>query len=329
MDADKLEICQFATLREGRGVFTYTPVDGKQKVIAEIEYSEKKYRFDLPAGLPQGVVMEVDNLSFPDSIGITLRKNMNTPSEILGMVVTTAGKLQNYCYIYITDKELIFKLDKMQLPSGVSQIVLFNSKGEILCDRMIFNNRNMALLDIKVKTGKPAYQPHELVDMEISIADRDVNPDNLTFSLSIRDGANEIENNHNILTDLLLMSEIKGYVRNPSWYFEEDDNTRRSALDVLLMVQGWRRYSWKQMTGMEPFEWIFLPEQGIEITGRVISSSIFGKQTPKSDVDVNMLLHKQDGENETGGSIFKSFITDPQGQFSFVSDVDGKWNMIM
>ena len=57
-----------------------------------------------------------------------------------------------------------------------------------------------------------------------------------------------------MLTDLLLMSEIKGYVRRPSWYFESDDTLHRRALDELLMVQGWRRYEWKHWAGVEPFE---------------------------------------------------------------------------
>ena len=43
------------------------------------------------------------------------------------------------------------------------------------------------------------------------------------LSVSVRDGWEEVENRHSMLTDLLLMSEIKGYVRRPSWYFESDD----------------------------------------------------------------------------------------------------------
>ena len=74
------------------------------------------------------------------------------------------------------------------------------------------------------------------------------------FALSVRDGMNEVESGHNMLTDLLLMSEIKGYVNNPQYYFESRDDTHRKAIDLLLRVQGWRRYSWKQMTGIESLD---------------------------------------------------------------------------
>ena len=328
MDDRKQEVCRFAALHEGRGVFTYTPAASQQKNVAEVEYSGKKYRFDLPAGLPGGVVMEVDNLSLPDRIGISLRKNENTPFETLGLVVLTGSRLQSYAGIHLTDDkaEINFQIDKTHFPSGVSQIVLFNDEGEILCDRLVFTGKN-DFLDIHAKPSKKAYNPHELVEMEFSVAAGETNRENIPFSLSIREAANEIESKQNILTDLLLMSEIKGYVHNPSWYFEEEEDTRRAALDVLLMVQGWRRYSWKQMAGIETVELKYPAEQGIETTGQIISMV---RQIPKPNVDVGLLLHKkaEEAEDKSDG-IVESFVTDDQGRFSFRSDVSGRWNLIL
>ena len=337
LDNENRELSRFSTLHEGRGVFTYTPAGGdNRKDIAEVEYSGKKYRFNLPSAMPQGIAMEVDNLSQPDSIGITLRKNSRTSFGTLGLVVLTGGALQSYACINFTDEknEICFAIDKTEIPTGVSQIVLFNNRGEILCDRLAFTGKN-DFGDIKVKPNKPSYKPFELVEMEFSVTDRQANPINAPFSLSVRDGANEVENNHNILTDLLLMSEIKGYVRNPSYYFEADDETHRRALDVLLMVQGWRRYSWKQMTGLEPFEQKYRAEQGIETNGTIVSypNPFFSnKQVPKPKVDVELLLLKRGktGEDdEAGGIFFNKFVTDSKGRFSFVSDVAGKWNMTL
>jgi len=323
LDEKNQELCQFTDLHEGKGILTYTPGAGKQKV--EVEYSGKKYRFDLPAPLPKGIAMEVDNLSHPDSIGIILRKNELLPAEMLGLVVLTGGEYQDYHFVYMKDNEINFNIDKTELPLGVSQIILFNNKGNILCDRLVFAGKK-DFLNIQVKPDKPAYKPYELINMEIFMADSKENPVQSTFSLSVRDGANEVEYNQNILTDLLLMSEIKGYVRNPSYYFESDDMIHRTALDLLLMVQGWRRHSWKQLAGIEPFEFEYLPEQGIEIGGKAVS---FVKQIPKPNVDVSLLLLQKREENEPVASINGSSVTDNQGRFSFISDVYGKWSMIL
>jgi len=329
MDGSQQELFRITTLHEGRGVFTYTPTRSTgRKDIAEVEYSGKKYRFDMPTGLPQGVVMEVDHLSHSDSLTISLRKNSDTPVEILGLAVLHGGKLQNAYQIYTEVNEFRFKLDKAPLPLGVSQIVLFNGNGEILCDRLVFTCRNDEWLDIKAKTEKATYRPYESVDLKISVADRLANPVFAIFSLSVRDGENEVENNNNILTELLLMSEIKGYVCNPAYYFENDDEQRRAAaLDVLLMVQGWRRYSWNQMSGIENFEIKNLPEQGIEIHGQIVTFGL--QQIPKPEVDVNMLLQKREVGNEKSSLLYEQFVTDQQGGFSFVADVEGRWDMTL
>ena len=317
---------QITTLHEGKGVFTYTPSAGRRKDVAEVEYSGRKYRFDLPDALPTGVVMEVDNLSHPDSIEVILRKNENTLSEALGVAVLNGGKLQNYYFAYIENEGVSFKMDKTSLPAGVSQIVLFNNRGEILSDRLIFTGMQEAQLNINAKTSKPFYMPYELVDMEFSVADKNSNPVNTTFSLSVRDCANEVEGNNNILTDLLLMSEIKGYVRNPSYYFENDDNIHHTALDVLLMVQGWRRYSWKPMAGIDPFELKYLPEQGIEVPGQIVT---LVKQTPRPNVNVFATLYERGKEGEQGSAAVEYFVTDQQGRFSFLSGVSGKWDLLL
>ena len=53
--------------------------------------------------------------------------------------------------------------------------------------------------------------------------------------------------NGNILTEMLLSSEIRGFVPNPGWYFERDDEEHHQALDLLMMTQGWRRFNWRDM----------------------------------------------------------------------------------
>ena len=327
VDRNNQPLCTFVTQHDGKGVFTYMP--GNEKREAVVDFSGRKYRFDMPAGLAQGVAMEVDNLSYPDSIDIILRKSGNMPSaEMLGVAVLCGGVLQNYFYVWIEDgDEISYQIDKTLLPSGVSQIALFNSNGEILCDRLVFISNNDDRIDIKVKTNKQIYKPYEPVEMELSLADRTANPVNATFSLSVRDGANMVENSHTVLTDLLLTSEIKGYVRNPSYYFEDDDDTRSAALDALLMVQGWRRYSWNRMAELEPLDLKFLPEQGIDVSGRIVSQGL--RQTPQPNVDVSvLLLQKGKEEEESLADYAETFTTNREGRFSFTADVEGRWNMI-
>lgn len=322
----KEEISRFSTFHEGRGVFSYLPLSGKKGKV-EVEYNGKKYQFDMPVAAAEGYVLQVDNLSCSDSIAITIQKRGNTLTDnMLGAVLLNNGNMRNFSVIEVPDDETIsFKTSKAKLTPGVSRFVLFNSKGEPLSDRLLFTN-NSEVLRIKAQTAKEKYEPHALVDMEFTLTDSKEKPVQFPFSVSVKDGMNEIESAHNIQTNLLLMSEIKGYVRNPSYYFEADDSLHREALDQLLMVQGWRRYSWEHLSGKEPFDLKYKPEQGIEIQGEVVS---FVRGKPMPNVDISYFLTKRGEEDEKKGTFVNTFTTDKSGKFTIVSNLVGKWNMVL
>lgn len=324
VNKEKEEVSGFSTVHNGRGVFTYVPSERGEKAV--VEYNGKKYQFDLPPALSEGFVLTVDNISSTDSIGIVLQRNKNTPAGILGLAVFCRNGLQGFYLLDISgDEAVCFNVDKTKLPAGVSQIVLFDDSGKKLSERLVFVNKD-EYLNIRLENEKDDYQPYELVDMKFSMTNQFENPFQVPFSLSVRDGEDEVEYNHNILTELLLTSDIKGYVHNPSYYFESDDSLHRKALDLLLMVQGWRRYSWEQAIGTEPFKLKYSPEQGIEVQGKVVS---FVLGLPKPGVEVSSFLLKRGEEEKDAVDLIKFFVTDSLGRFSFVSDVYGKWNMIL
>lgn len=279
----------------------------------------------MPEALPEGYILHADNLSYTDSIEIAVQKNSNTPSDVLGLAVISGGKLYKFCLIDVEGNETIrFKIDKSKLVPGVSRIALFNSNGEVLSDRLIFTYPQEQL-SVQVQADKETYDPYELVNLEFTLTGKEKIPVQTPFALSVRDGMNEVESGHNMLTDLLLMSEIKGYVNNPQYYFESRDDTHRKAIDLLLRVQGWRRYSWKQMTGIESLDLKYGPEQGIETRGQVVS---FVRQLPKPNVEVSCFLKKR-GENEENSSFIEAITTDSLGHFSLISDIYGKWDLIL
>lgn len=331
VDKKKNELTSFAVEHEGRGMFVYTPSAEGEGVVATVD--GKQYRFDLPKPLKQGFTLHIDNLVSADNLVVTVQKNQQTPEEVLGLVVISRGKPLSYCMLNIKNNEAIrFKLDKSEWPAGVAQAVLFNTAGQVLADRLFFT-RKAEQLAVNVRKEKDTYQPFELIELDFSVRDTVGNPVSVPLSVSVRDGEEEVENRHSLLTGLLLMSEIKGYVHKPSYYFEADDYEHRSALDQLLMVQGWRRYVWKQWTGMESFELKYLPEQGIEVHGEVLSMV---RKKPKADVQISSFL-QQRGEEDREDTMEKtdkptfidSFSTDSLGRFAFSTDITGKWSLIL
>lgn len=325
MDEEGRECLTFATGHEGKGSFTYTA--GEEESQAEVIWNEKRYRFDLPEAREQGFACSVDNLSSPDSLLVTVQKNARTPGCVLGMAVIGGGQLYHFSMLTVTrSRPVRFGLDKRDLPVGVAQVVWFDPSGRLVADRLIFAGQPDTL-SVAVRSDKAAYQPYDSIRLDVEVRDAEGRPVQAPLSVSVRDGWQEVENRHSLLTDLLLMSDIKGYVHRPAWYFESGDLANRRALDELLMVQGWRRYDWESMAGVRPFDLKYLPEQGIELHGTVVSMV---RSKPRAGVEVSSFLSSPGEDPEAGRQqSFGLFTTDSLGRFSFVSQIEGKWNLIL
>ena len=222
----------FATEHEGKGSFTYRA--GMEEDRVEVIWNEKKFRFDLPEAKEQGFVCSVDNLSSPDSLLVTVQKNSRTPGNVLGMGVLSGGKLYHFCMLTVTrNRPVRFRLDKQALPAGVAQAVWFDHSGSIIADRLMFIGQPDTL-SVAVQSDKSSYQPYDSIRLDFEVKDAKGRPIQAPLSVSVRDGWQEVENRHSLLTDLLLMSDIKGYVHQPSWYFESDDLSHRRHWMICL-----------------------------------------------------------------------------------------------
>ena len=168
------------------------------------------------------------------------------------------------------------------LPTGVNQITVFNGEGRIYADRLFFvNHHDYDQPLITVEGIKQEYAPFEPIELRMKLLryhDADV-------SLAVRDHATDetTYDNGTMLTEMLLASEIKGLVENPGWYFEADDSLHRHALDLLMMVQGWRRHDWRMMAGLEHTQFEFLPEKIQTLSGSVHQTYSLLEETDYGD----------------------------------------------
>ena len=292
----------------GMGAFEYTPTAGRQ--FAKVSYNNRDYTFQLPEALPEGYVMNVNNLDSA-KVNILISKSPNTKSEPLGLSVSCRGIMYAFENVDLTtDNEINLTLSKNMLPSGVSQITLFSPKGEIYSERLIFIN-HQSEMKINMTQNKPVFRPYEEVRMNFRLNDRKNNPVQTTFSLSVCDAGTSsvVPYADNALTNLLLSSELRGYIENPGYYFETDDLRRKSALELLLLTQGWTRYEWKEMSGAAPFNPVHPLEKELAIEGSVVS--LFRK-TELKDVEIMMVL-MGDSSSQRGKA-----LTDENGKFGFL-----------
>ncbi len=324
LSKEKHVLQKFQVIHEGKGYFLYTPTGNEHKV--ELLHKGKSFTFDFPETAVSGYSIQVDNLSSKDSLWIKLQRSRELSDENLGLIVLNKGKLKQVAVITSDGEDSVrFALDKSTFESGTAWVVLFNQNADIIADRLIFVDKPDQNLQFSVNRDKGPLRPFAPVHLDVSLKDAGNKPVQTTFSLAVRDAENHIARPHTIQTDLLLMSEIRGFVRNPEYYFDEKNTDRHQALDLLLMVQGWNRYyPWKMMTDITLDSIRYMPEIGIETTGKVVSMV---KQIPKPNVDVSFLLQVEN--DSTKQNHMYTAKTDDKGRFSLTIDSYGKMPFIL
>lgn len=320
----KEQLATLTTLHDGMGRFNLTPISGESYHVEVMAENGRKKQFVLPTAEPEGVVMNVNNLR-PEQMMVQLtRSEQMDTAKVFGLTVMCRGKVILFRQIQWQGKETtMLTLPKQLMPAGINQITLFDTDGRIYAERLAFVPLKGKAL-ITCTPGKEVYQPKEMVEMNFQVMDENQQPLPACFSVSVRDTDRETPANSvyggGIMANLLLGSELKGYIHNVDWYFQSDDRNRQMALDLLLCTQGWRKYDWTQMTRPHDFVVKYPIEEGILVRGDLTSTF---RNRIKQGVEIQVFMYNDNGENRVGTA-----ITDSVGKFAFLAeDFYGRWTM--
>lgn len=340
----EMEVCKLKTEYMGRGSFLVTP--GEENLTARFLWNDKEYAFDLPKSEIRGVTLRLDS-------GVVSVSSVQLPSDRqCGLSILCRGVLKHFEEIHF-ESNGIFSFSLPTLPTGVNDLTIFDSHGNILADRLFFiNNHDYDSYTVQVDSGmKSSLAPYEAVTLNLQCQDLDTVT---SLSVAVRDTQTDEPsyNDGNIMTDMLLGSELKGFVARPAYYFETDDQAHRQALDLLMMVQGWRKYPWTVLADSGLFRKRYTPEETMTVEGCVyklvnqdtdLSDGVIDGWKDGSTTDhtvdsdssiplrnLNVYLKGNRGERRTGNAVWVeaelvvgkdvaglSRQTEPNGRFLF------------
>ena len=296
MDSRGKEITRTRTLNRGRGVFALTDMKPNEEYKARLHYQGYDYEVKLPKVEKEGYALHVER---KDSVLRMIIQGATESKEELGIQIQCNGvsKAVRKLSPRNNGKDTV-DVYWASLPTGVNQITLFNAEGRIYADRLFFvNHHDYDQPLVNVEGIKQEYAPFEPIELRMKL----LRHQDADISLAIRDHATDetTYDNGTMLTEMLLASEIKGFVENPGWYFEADDSLHRQALDLLMMVQGWRRHDWKMMAGAEKTQFEFLPEKIQTLCGSVY-------KTHSQHVNYKTSLSKPEKEVKVSASFIQN-----------------------
>ncbi|MBO4398247.1 MAG: hypothetical protein J5805_06890 [Bacteroidaceae bacterium] len=301
-DANKTKVVDVQTDELGRGVFDFVP-NGMKYTLQLSDKKGKTRTVDMPEARLEGVTLNLDMLK-GDDIYARLKCSNEVVGRLLGYTVMHNGNVV-LCDTMTANPKMTLQFDRPSMSGGVNQLTIFNSEGRILSERLFFIYPEISSNDsIYVTTKTPDLTPCGKVRVEIK------SQPNSSISFSATDAATMTNGKvGNAMTWMLLASEVKGYIENPDYYFESDDDEHRRNADLLMMVQGWRRYDWMMMTGQKKVDKAQPYEDGLYIYGRLSHRK---KRKGVENVELDAYLYNAKGEHMKG-----SAVTDSLGRYAF------------
>lgn len=298
-------ISMVSTMHDGMGFFQLKPIPGESYHV-KITSPAIQQKYTLPDALEDGVVVSTNTMS-NETIDVYLSANpADFSTKRIKFVLHTRGNVAGMNNIIMNQPVKRLRLPKAQIPAGISCITIMTMTNVPLAERLLYNHRNNDLI-VSIKSDKKQYYPREKVNLEIETKDKDGNPVQANLSLSVTDQiglSKEYQDFPDIYSYFFLNSNFRGTVKNPSYYFKNQDMTKRMHLDLVLMTNGWRNFIWKEVANKD-LKLKYKYEKGLDIKGKVIHIS-------KKDVNNKVTLASFDE-----GFFYQETTTDSLGNFCF------------
>ncbi len=294
-------LTNFRSEHNGMGIFTMNPVDNETYYVTVRTNDSITKRFDLPAIEPKGISIAMSH--YKQEIRYEIQKTEATEwPQKLFLLAHTRGKLA--ILQPINPKRTFGKMNDSLFTEGITHFMLIDEQGNALSERLIFVPDHKPN-QWQITADQPTYGKREKVSLQIAAKDNEGNPVEGTFSVSITDRKSIQPDSlaDNILSNLLLTSDLKGYVEDPAFYFLNQDARTLRSIDYLMMTHGWRRHKMENVLRTPSLNFTNYIEKGQTISGRIMG--FFGANVKKGPICV--LAPKY--------NIIATTETDEKGQF--------------
>jgi hypothetical protein len=300
-DSKGVQVANFQSTHKGMGSFTMNVKAGEVYSAKVVLPGGAVKTYPLPATVSSGIVLQVVNPIESDSVKLTLAASENIIQEQASyfLVAKARGIVCYAAIVNFQNKKAMHRvIPKNLFPTGITHFILMTNKGVSLNERLVYIDQKDNL-NISFKTDNTQIVPKDSIALNLTVANNAGRPVAGNFAISVTDDALvkfDTLQSDNIFTNLLLTSDLKGYVEQPAYYFQ-GNAIAWQALDNLLLTQGWVNYELptKGIT--------YKAETGYDVTGSI--SNVFNKPIVKAKI--MMLTIQPTMVNDT--------LTDVNGKF--------------
>lgn len=212
--------------------------------------------------------------------------NQHVDQGDLYFIVHHLGQIYFVSKQKASKNELVFAVKKTDLPAGVVTISILNSQFAPLVERAVFNYPEQSRLPLSATLDKQTYKARDSVLVDILSGESQDSIRISALSASVVNLSKIKDDYHtapNIFTALLLNADLKGFIEDPGFYFQ-DESPKMQELDQLMLTQGWRNINWDSVgTDSKPE---FEAEKGIKVSGY---TKKLGRKAAESNASVQLI----------------------------------------
>lgn len=303
--ADGTKIVDFASQHDGMGQFEFQPMENISYVAKVIFDNGRKAEYKLPKIQKEGITLQVNNNSPARLFILVDRGNTNKQKfNKLFVIAQINGTPVYEANFNLDEGESAASIVKKNLPAGIMQITVFDTTGLPLAERLVFiPNYQVREPNVTLQKLNTARRGQTILSFQLdSISAPELSVLITDPSVSVTSDKRE-----NIVSSILLSADIKGFIKNPWYYFANKENETLENLDLLLMTQGWRRFTWKQIRGEENIVLKHPVETYLNIKGKVTKSD---RSAPVTNGFVTLQIKAEDSTS----ILSNAYLTD-KGEF--------------
>ncbi|RZL49218.1 MAG: hypothetical protein EOP00_07445 [Pedobacter sp.] len=297
-------ITTFQSTELGFGSFAFTPNAKEQYKVIGI-YGTENFSSALPTTLKKGFSLHVtvDTTNIKATISANEIAFNEQKGKPLSVIIKHAGDIVYTGTLTLSKEVSTLTIPIKGLPTGVAVFTVLDHLRRPNAERLIYIHSNEKI-NFTVIPNKTNYSVREQVTLNVKATNAFGQPAKTALSLAVVDGLIPADAT-NIVSYLMLQSEVKGEIKNADQYFDVKNAGRFKQLDLLLLTQGWREYIWQKLKD-STLKVSYLPEPGITIKG-VVREKL--KNSPLADMNITLL-----GSGFVGSKLYTT-KTDAAGRY--------------
>lgn len=255
LDSKGKEVGNFSSFHKGMGNFEFQAKEGENYTAKITSPKGVETTYKLPETVAVGYGLKInypvskkDDKKVYDTSNLKFSVYSPVIEEVF-LIGTVRGEVIFSKKISVNKGENTLNIPTDEMPIGVANFTLFDSKKIERAERLVFINTDKQL-NISVKSNKDNYQPREKVTLDIKVTDHRGIPMPANVSLSVVDDkllSFADDKSSHILSHLLLEADLKGEVKEPRFYFDKEEEKSAQARDLLMLTHGWRKFTWEQI----------------------------------------------------------------------------------